>query len=356
MKNKIKIITLLVTVSLLTACPGPNSKKEDEDYYVKDTNAFNILISQYANNIEQIWGPKEVLIAGPKDYVQYEDNLRTRVHINFVSGVITIETLSDTPEINLKEAIVSTLLMPEPVEIIRRDKVSQDLSEEPFLYNQVLDQDRQPIRWSGRANSFADYLISNNMKTRKSGSHRITYVEIKLVPNHINQRARKFLPLVTQASNRYLIDERLILAIMEVESAFNPFAVSRTDALGLMQVQQHTAGRDIFKLRGKSGEPSRQYLLDPRNNVDMGTAYLSLLKTKYLAGINNPISLRYAMITSYNGGAGSVLRTFSSDRNEAINIINSMTPQQVYRKLVTSHVSQESRNYLIKVSKILDNR
>ncbi|WP_294833249.1 membrane-bound lytic murein transglycosylase MltC [uncultured Gilliamella sp.] len=356
MKNKIKIITLLVTVSLLTACPGPNSKKEDEDYYVKDTNAFNILISQYANNIEQIWGSKEVLIAGPKDYVQYEDNLRTRVHINFVSGVITIETLSDTPEINLKEAIVSTLLMPEPVEIIRRDKVSQDLSEEPFLYNQVLDQDRQPIRWSGRANSFADYLISNNMKTRNSGSHRITYVEIKLVPNHINQRARKFLPLVTQASNRYLIDERLILAIMEVESAFNPFAVSRTDALGLMQVQQHTAGRDIFKLRGKSGEPSRQYLLDPRNNVDMGTAYLSLLKTKYLAGINNPISLRYAMITSYNGGAGSVLRTFSSDRNEAINIINSMTPQQVYRKLVTSHVSQESRNYLIKVSKILDNR
>lgn len=356
MKNKIKIITLLVTVSLLTACPGSNSKKEDEDYYVKDTNAFNILISQYANNIEQIWGPKEVLIAGPKDYVQYEDNLRTRVHINFVSGVITIETLSDTPEINLKEAIVSTLLMPEPVEIIRRDKVSQDLSEEPFLYNQVLDQDRQPIRWSGRANSFADYLISNNMKTRNSGSHRITYVEIKLVPNHINQRARKFLPLVTQASNRYLIDERLILAIMEVESAFNPFAVSRTDALGLMQVQQHTAGRDIFKLRGKSGEPSRQYLLDPRNNVDMGTAYLSLLKTKYLAGINNPISLRYAMITSYNGGAGSVLRTFSSDRNEAINIINSMTPQQVYRKLVTSHVSQESRNYLIKVSKILDNR
>ena len=194
------------------------------------------------------------------------------------------------------------------------------------------------------------------MKVRSSGSHKITYVEIKLVPNHISQRARKFLPLVTEASNRYFIDERLILAIMEVESAFNPYAVSRTDALGLMQVQQHTAGRDIFKMRGKSGEPSRQFLLDPRNNVDMGTAYLSLLKTKYLAGINNPISLRYAMITSYNGGAGSVLRTFSDDRNEAINIINSMTPQQVYRKLVTSHVSQESRNYLIKVSRILDNK
>jgi membrane-bound lytic murein transglycosylase C len=356
MKKNQKIITLMIVISLLTGCPSKNSVNHNNDYYVKDTNAFNILISQYANNIEQIWGPKEVVIAGPKDYVQYEDNLKTRVHINFVSGVITFETLSDTPLDNLKEAIVSTLLMSEPVDIIRHDKISQDLSQEPFLYNQVLDQERQPIRWNGRASSFADYVLSNNLMQRESGSHQITYVEIKLVPNHINQRARKFLPLITEASNRYFIDERLILAIIEVESAFNPYAVSRTDALGLMQVQQHTAGRDIFKLRGKSGEPSRKFLLDPRNNVDMGTAYLSLLKTKYLAGINNPISLRYAMIVSYNGGAGNVLRIFSNDRNEAIDIINSMTPQQVYQRLVNSHVSQESRNYLIKVSKILDNK
>ncbi|MCX8648922.1 membrane-bound lytic murein transglycosylase MltC [Gilliamella sp. B2776] len=356
MKNNKNIIILFIAVSLLNGCSGNNSAKENEDFYIKDTNAFNILISQYANNIEEIWGPQEVLIAGPKDYVQYEDNLQTRVHINFVSGVITIETLSDLPIESLKEAIVSTLLMPEPVDIIRYDKFNQNLSQEPFLYNQVLDQEQQPIRWSGRANNFADYVLANNLKVRSSGMHKITYVEIKLVPNHISERARKFLPLVTEASNRYFIDERLILAIMEVESAFNPYAVSRSDALGLMQVQQHTAGRDIFQLRGKSGEPSRKYLLDPHNNVDMGTAYLSLLKTKYLAGINNPISLRYAMITSYNGGAGSVLRTFSNDRVRAIDIINSMTPQQVFRKLVTSHVSQESRNYLIKVSNILDNR
>ncbi|MCO6560576.1 MAG: DUF3393 domain-containing protein, partial [Gilliamella sp.] len=103
MKKNKKIIALIITVTLLTGCSSTNSKK-DEDYYIKDTNAFNILISQYANNIEQIWGPKEVLIAGPKDYVQYEDNLKTRVHINFVSGVITIETMTESPIENLKEA------------------------------------------------------------------------------------------------------------------------------------------------------------------------------------------------------------------------------------------------------------
>ncbi|MDF7671180.1 membrane-bound lytic murein transglycosylase MltC [Orbaceae bacterium ESL0721] len=356
MKNSLKFIALPLFITLLlTACSGEKSLNE-EKLIVKDTNAFNILIGQYANNIEQIWGPKEVLIAGPKDYVQYEDDLQTRVHINFVSGVITFETLSDKPQESLKDAIISTLLMSEPVDIIRHDRIDLNFTEEPFLYNQVLDQNKLPIRWPDRANSFANYVITKNIKFRDSGSHRIAYVVIKLVPNHINQRARKFMPLVTEASNRYYIEERLILAIMEVESAFNPFAVSRSDALGLMQVQQHTAGRDVFKMRGKSGEPSRQFLLDPHNNIDMGTAYLSLIKTKYLAGISNPTSLRYAMITAYNGGAGSVLRTFHSDRNIAVKVINGMTPEQVYNKLVTSHVSQESRNYLIKVNKLLENR
>ena len=99
--------------------------------------------------------------------------MQTRVHINFVSGVITIETLSDTPLAYLKDAIVSTLLMPEPVDIIRHDKISQNLSGEPFLYNQVLDQERQPIRWSGRANSFADYLLANNLMNVQENSYHL---------------------------------------------------------------------------------------------------------------------------------------------------------------------------------------
>jgi soluble lytic murein transglycosylase-like protein len=56
--------------------------------------------------------------------------------------------------------------------------------------------------------------------------------------------------MVRQASRKYGVDESLILAIMQTESSFNPYAVSRSDALGLMQVVQHSAGKDVFRAQG----------------------------------------------------------------------------------------------------------
>ena len=347
------VVTLLCV--MLVSCADDSSPKKSQPLYVKDTNAFNILIEQYANNIEQIWGAHEVLIAGPKDYVQYSHNLQTRVHINFVSGILTIETLEDDFLPELKQAIVSTLLMPEPEDMIKQNQEQNkvDLSKEPFLYKQIVDQDAQPIRWEWRANQFADYLLDSQLKIRLSNNRQISYITLQLVANHVNERAHKFLPLVQNAAKQYHLDENLILAIMEVESNFNPFAVSRSDALGLMQVQQHTAGRDLYQKWGKSGEPSRSFLLDPQNNINMGSAYLALIRDHYLAGISNPISMRYAIITAYNGGAGSVLQTFSSDRKKAVDVINQLSPEQVYNKLSTAHSSRESRNYLIKVNNVL---
>ena len=75
-----------------------------------------------------------------------------------------------------------------------------------------------------------------------------------------------------------------------------------------------------------------------------------MLNNVYLAGIANPTSRRYAVITAYNGGAGSVLRVFSSDKVQAANIINSMAPGDVYQTLTTRHPSAESRRYLYKVN------
>jgi membrane-bound lytic murein transglycosylase C len=177
----------------------------------------------------------------------------------------------------------------------------------------------------GRATNFADYLLKTRLKSRSNGIRIIYSVTINLVPNHLDKRAHKYVGMVRQASRKYGVDESLILAIMQTESSFNPYAVSHADALGLMQVVQHSAGKDVFRSQGRSGTPSRSFLFDPASNIDTGTAYLAMLNNVYLAAliIQPPV---YAVITAYNGGAGSVLRVFSNDKIQAANIINSMTP------------------------------
>lgn len=348
-----KLLALALIAPLLISC---SSKKEEAVYnvaYEKDTNGFDILMGQFANNIENIWGMKEVLIAGPKDYVKYTDSYLTRSHINFDAGTITIETISGTePAAHLRRAIVTTLLMgddPGSVDLYS-DANDVQISKEPFLYGQVVDHTGQPIRWQGRAEKFADYLLRTQLKRRSTGLKVVYSVTLNLVPNHLDKRAHKYIGMVRKASKKYGIDESLILAIMQTESSFNPYAVSHSDALGLMQVVQHSAGLDVFRSQGRWGKPSRSFLFDPESNIDTGTAYLAILYNSYLGQIANPTSRRYAVITAYNGGAGSVLRVFSSDKDQAFNVINSMAPGDVYQTLTTRHPAAESRRYLHKVN------
>ena len=349
-----KFLALAVIAPLLISCSS--SPKKGDSYneaWIKDTNGFDILMGQFAHNIENLWGYQEVLIAGPKDYVKYTDQYQTRSHINFDDGTITVETIAGTePAAHLRRAIIKTLLMgDDPTSVdLYSDVDDIQISREPFLYGQVLDHTGQPIRWEGRATNFADYLLQTRMKSRSNGIRMIFSVTINLVPNHLDKRAHKYLGMVRKASHKYGIDESLILAIMQTESSFNPYAVSRSDALGLMQVVQHTAGKDVYRSQGRSGTPSRSELFDPASNIDTGTASLAVLNNVSLGGIDNPTSRRYAVITAYNGGAGSVLRVFSSDKVQAANIINSMTPGDVYQTLTTRHPSSESRRYLYKVN------
>lgn len=347
-----KILALLLIAPLLISCSSSKKNPFNENY-VKDTNGFDILMGQFAHNIENIWGINEVLIAGPKDYVKYSDQYETRSHINFDSGTITLETISGTDPVGkLRLAIVKTLLIGEDASGVDLYSDANDIqiSKEPMLYGQVLDNTGQPIRWQGRAENFASYLLQYKLQQRQSGLHIIYSVTIQMVPNHLDKRAHKYLPLVREAAAKYGVDQSLILAIMQTESAFNPYAVSNADALGLMQVVQRTAGADVFKSEGHWGTPSRSYLFDPANNINTGTAYLAILQNSYLAGIANPTSRRYAVITAYNGGAGSVLRVFSSDKTRAFDMINNMAPGDVYETLINRHPSGESRRYLYKVN------
>lgn len=340
----------LLFIPLFIACSSNDAKKGNDNIFAKDTRGLDILAGQFSKNIDKIWGVNELLVASRKDYVKYTDNFNTRSHISFEEGMITVESLGSLQ--NLYSAIVHTLLMgsdAKGIDLFASGDVP--ISNKPFLADLVMDKNGDKIMNVKQAGEFATYLIRHQLQKRTLANGRVVQlVTIPMVSNHIALRAKRYLPIVRKSSQRYGIDESLILGIMETESSFNPYAISYANAVGLMQIVPNTAGRDIFKLKGRSGKPSKNYLFNPFNNIDGGTSYLALLRDKYLDGITNPTSKRYAMISAYNSGAGAVLRVFDNDRDRALAKINKISPEQVYRILTKKHPSEQARRYLVKVS------
>ncbi|WP_252176084.1 membrane-bound lytic murein transglycosylase MltC [Endozoicomonas sp. 4G] len=314
----------------------------------KDVIAFEALVRILTTEARVNWGDEKS--ASNKEYVKYTNHYRTRVFVNFEQGKVHVETLDRK---DLKHAIIVTLLTPyNPDEVDLFSDKAVPIGEEPMLYGQVIDHQGKPIRWEWRASQFADYLINHQLTTRASAKGTVYSVDLDLVGDHMIKRQYQYADIVRQMSQRYKIKESLIYAIMRTESSFNPYAVSHANAYGLMQIIPSTAGRDVFKLvKRRSGQPSRQYLFNPFNNIDAGTAYLHLLETRYLKNVRDPRVRHYAIISAYNGGAGNVLKTFHSNRTRAMEILNQMEPEEAYSALTRKHPRQESRNYLKKVTR-----
>ncbi|WP_313589837.1 transglycosylase SLT domain-containing protein, partial [Pantoea septica] len=127
-------------------------------------------------------------------------------------------------------------------------------------------------------------------------------------PSNINATWAMF---TEDAASHYGVDEKLLSAIITVESGGNPGVVSRSNAVGLMQIKAATAGREVYRVQGRRGQPSNAELRDPAKNIDIGAAYIKILQESALSGIRDPLTLRYATIVSYANGAGALLRTFS---------------------------------------------
>jgi Transglycosylase SLT domain len=97
--------------------------------------------------------------------------------------------------------------------------------------------------------------------------------------------------LIDAAAARHNVDPSLVRSVVKVESNFNPNAVSRKGAMGLMQLMPSTA-RTL-----KVANP-----FDPEQNVDAGVRHLRKLLDSY--GGNVPLTL-----AAYNAGSGAVARS-----------------------------------------------
>ncbi len=322
-----------------------------------DVRALKATIEKFVKQIVDIWGEDNAKQSSQKEYVKYTDNYYNRAHINFENGTVTIETLApDSQKDYLKKAIITTLLTsddPRQVDLFSdaAPAGSEESKSKPFLYEQVLDHDGKPIEWQWRANRYAEYLIKNKISKVKIGNKNGLRVIFPLVKTHQKIRAYKYASLVRKYSKKYNVTESLIYGIIKTESSFNPFAVSHAPAYGLMQIVPSTAGRDVFeKIKKTSGQPTPQNLYNPEYNIDIGTAYVKILQEQYLVKVKDQNARRYTVISAYNGGAGNVLKTFSSNREQAMVKINQLSSNEVYEQLTNKHPKQESRRYLYKVN------
>jgi soluble lytic murein transglycosylase-like protein len=110
---------------------------------------------------------------------------------------------------------------------------------------------------------------------------------------------------INEMAQKYKIDPNLVAIVMTMESGGSAKAKSEAGAKGLMQITPLTA-KDIASKHLK--KPTSHYdLMDPKTNIEFGTAYLAFLRD-YFGDIDkgpDSISLVELIAAGYNGGPGT---------------------------------------------------
>jgi Transglycosylase SLT domain len=179
---------------------------------------------------------------------------------------------------------------------VNEDKVSGDLpssasraeastrSRSPLVYWSVTEHRFKPVPTSGAVMRAA----------RTAASEVNTYLDGRTQTQQTLNRAftaQDIDAAIDRAAARHNVDPSLVRSVVKVESNFNPNAVSRKGAMGLMQLMPSTA---------RSLNVSNPF--DPQQNVDAGVRHLRRLLDSYGGDVR-------LSLAAYNAGSGAVARS-----------------------------------------------
>jgi membrane-bound lytic murein transglycosylase C len=295
---------------------------------------------------------ENTLSTGPDDWhyglAAWVPPARKRGLVNFTLGLVSVESVDGpVPLALLRHSPIPT--MTSAPDLFQSDMFTPvdhgDLP--PLLYGEETDETGLPARWSRPVDALPGLMACSRANSYTSDLQKMLRKSRFAQGAGHSGRASTYKTVARRYAEKYNIAFPLVLAIMHTESNFNPYAVSRSQAIGLMQIVAETAGNEVHRyLTGLPGNPSQELLFSPEHNIRYGTTYLHLLGRHYFGGVINPRSRQMCVIAAYNGGPGAVLRAFDSDRSKAISRINTLSPDEVYKILTTDLPHAETRRYV----------
>ena len=367
----------------------------------------------YKKKVMAEWGEDRMVESTKKTWVEYGQDDTSRSIVDFENGKVTVEILShpnedaETTKRRLEEA-VANLISSRGKTLGFPSSVAEEapISDKPIMTGQLnlksyqslerggnLDLTRRTVTTSRQGSSSASTGMTMADKAKKEAQERaarqkaeqekaaqsksiqqvivekntpsvasvntskgiknVIKIELELIEDHIPKRAEQFKGMIKKFSKKFTVDEPLIFAIMEQESAFNPAAKSHVPAYGLMQLVPKSGGRDAYRFVHKQDViPTADFLYDPENNIELGTGYLRLLMTTSFAKVTDPKCRMLCAIAAYNTGAGNVSRSITGNTNisKAIPQINQMNYDQLFNHLKRNLPHAETQDYIQKVT------